>query len=914
MSGKPFFIDYDKRGAAKCKKCKEKLEKGMLRIARVGANPFSDDGGDFKTWFHLDCLIESFKRARATTKKIDDPSDDIEGWEDISKEDQQEVKRKVKDFHENNSKAVNTKKAATPKKDTKKKAAGNKKDDSSNIPSKADHTISLPKGGPSKPGKSSKDDLFKEFRKLCAKIADESSYLEKTNIVSEFFEKGSDGDGFKGDLRLWVHLLLPGVVKRVYNLQSKQLTKVFSEIFNVSQEEMLEDLEKGDIAETVRVYFESSKYLPPVKKSVLTLQEVDSFLEELEGQTTEEAQASILKRAAQKSTGNDLKMIVRLIKGDLRINAGAKHILEGLHPDAYEAFRTTRNIDTVIDEILKNKNSPKEGSLKIQAKIMTPVLPMLAQACRSVEQAMEKCPNGIYAEIKYDGERVQVHKKGTEFKYFSRSLKPVMPHKVSHFKDYIPSAFPHGSDLILDSEILLIDTNTSLPLPFGTLGKHKKGEIQDANVCLFVFDCIHYNGVNLLDRPIKERRKILEKNMVVVKNHVVLSEMKEIHKPEELRKMIQSVIKQGLEGLVLKDINSIYEPGKRHWLKVKKDYLQDGAMADSADLVVLGAFYGTGKKGGMMSIFLMGCYDPFSKKWCTVTKVSTGHDDAALDRLQTELKMDKISQNYDALPSWIKCSKQLAPDFIAKDPKKSPVWEITGAEFTKTNVHTADGISIRFPRVTKERSDKDWTQATDLPHLKELYKISKEHTDFKGLKSDEEGSGSSDTNESETSPKKAGGKNGPNKSNPSSASPSKSYKEASVSESLSPKKSENNDRKRKHKGDDSEKKPKILRTKFENCEDDRRDPYLPPVKEKLPDVFAGVRMNLPTNILNCSTLRRYFVAFGGEIVDEYDKSATHSLVSTTDREKNSSSETVTLEWLWDSIKLKELQPTRYYRN
>ncbi|KAB7504683.1 hypothetical protein Anas_09677 [Armadillidium nasatum] len=118
-----------------------------------------------------------------------------------------------------------------------------------------------------------------------------------------------------------------GVVKRVYNLQSKQLTKVFSEIFNVSQEEMLEDLEKGDIAETVRVYFESSKFLPPVKKSVLTLQEVDSFLEELEGQTTEEAQSSILKRAAQKSTGNDLKMIVRLIKGDLRINAGAKHIM-----------------------------------------------------------------------------------------------------------------------------------------------------------------------------------------------------------------------------------------------------------------------------------------------------------------------------------------------------------------------------------------------------------------------------------------------------------------------------------------------------------------------------------------------------------------------------------------------------------
>ena len=109
---------------------------------------------------------------------------------------------------------------------------------------------------------------------------------------------------------------------------------------------------------------------------------------------------------------------------------------------------------------------------------MTPVLPMLAEACRSVEQAMRKCPNGFYAEIKYDGERVQVHKEGAKFDYFSRSLKPVQPHKVQHLKDYIPKAFPGCDSLIIDSEVLLVDTNTGKPLPFGTLGKHKVGESQ----------------------------------------------------------------------------------------------------------------------------------------------------------------------------------------------------------------------------------------------------------------------------------------------------------------------------------------------------------------------------------------------------------------------------------------------------
>lgn len=94
------------------------------------------------------------------------------------------------------------------------------------------------------------------------------------------------------------------------------------------------------------------------------------------------------------------------------------------------------------------------------------------------------------------------------------------------------------------------------------------------------------------------------------------------------------VLQKGLEGLVLKNVDGIYEPGKRHWLKIKKDYLFDGKMADTADLVVIGAWFGTGKKGGMLSIFLMGCFDETRKVWKTVTKVHTGLDDAAMDKLQ----------------------------------------------------------------------------------------------------------------------------------------------------------------------------------------------------------------------------------------------------------------------------------------
>ena len=117
-----------------------------------------------------------------------------------------------------------------------------------------------------------------------------------------------------------------------------------------------------------------------------------------------------------------------------------------------------------------------------------------------------------------------------------------------------------------------------------------------------------------------------------------------------------------------------------------------------------------------------------------------GHDDATLDRLQDELggNMTKIKQDFNSVPQWMNCYRQMVPDFVVKDPKKSPVWEITGAEFSKADIHTADGISIRFPRVTKIRDDKDWKTATSLNQLKQLFETSKQATDISLGGSDEE--------------------------------------------------------------------------------------------------------------------------------------------------------------------------------
>uniref|UniRef100_A0A5F4W9Q7 DNA ligase n=1 Tax=Callithrix jacchus TaxID=9483 RepID=A0A5F4W9Q7_CALJA len=766
MAEQRFCVDYAKRGTAGCKKCKEKIVKGICRIGKVVPNPFSESGGDMKEWYHIKCMFEKLERARATTKKIEDLTE-LEGWEELEDNEKEQITQHIADL---SSKAASTPKkkavvqakltttgqVTSPVKGTSFVTSTNPRKFSGFSAAKPNTSGEAPSSPTRKTSLSSskcdprhKDCLLREFRKLCAMVADNSSYNTKTQIIQDFLRKGSAGDGFHGDVYLTVKLLLPGVIKSVYNLNDKQIVKLFSRIFNCNPDEMARDLEQGDVSETIRVFFEQSKSFPPAAKSLLTIQEVDEFLLRLSKLTKEDEQQQALQDIASRCTANDLKCIIRLIKHDLKMNSGAKHVLDALDPNAYEAFKASRNLQDVVERVLRNeqeveKKPGQRRALSVQASLMTPVQPMLAEACKSIEYAMKKCPNGMFSEIKYDGERVQVHKNGDHFSYFSRSLKPVLPHKVVHFKDYIPQAFPGGQSMILDSEVLLIDNKTGKPLPFGTLGVHKKAAFQDANVCLFVFDCIYFNDVSLMDRHFTNVRK----GTAPIPLHTNFSISLVPQKASDLADMITRVIREGLEGLVLKDVKGTYEPGKRHWLKVKKDYLNEGAMADTADLVVLGAFYGQGSKGGMMSIFLMGCYDPGSQKWCTVTKCAGGHDDATLARLQKELDMVKISKT------------------------KAVLWglQITGAEFSKSEAHTADGISIRFPRCTRIRDDKDWKSATNLPQLKELYQLSKEKADFTVMAGDE---GSSTTGGSSEENKGPSGSSVSHKA--PIASPSKPY-------------------------------------------------------------------------------------------------------------------------------------------
>ncbi|XP_067864142.1 DNA ligase 3 isoform X2 [Heptranchias perlo] len=908
-----YCVDYAKRGTAGCKKCREKLPKGLVRIGRIVPNPFTE-AAEMKEWYHIKCMFEKLERARLSTKKIDDITD-LEGYEELQDAERDLINQHIKELAIKNgllsskikpsqSKPTPTAVTPSPRKFSGFSAKAGSPDEE---PSTSSSTLSAGVCDPNH-----KDCSLREFRKLCAMVADKPSYNAKTQIIQEFLRKGTGADGkFHGDVYLTIKLLLPGVVKTVYNLNDKQIVKLFSRIFNCSLDDMVRDLEQGDVSETVRIFFEESQSFPPAHKSMMTIQDVEAALTQLSKMTREEDQQKELQNIASKCTANDLKCIIRLVKHDLRMNSGAKHVLDALDPNAYDAFKASRNLQDVVDRVLQNQQESEQVPglkkiLSIKANLLTPVQPMLAEACKSIEYAMKKCPNGMYAEIKYDGERVQVHKNGDTFQYYSRSLKPVLPHKVAHFKDFIPKAFVKGDSMILDSEVLLIDTNTGKPLPFGTLGVHKKAAFKDAKVCLFVFDCIYFNGVSLMNRSISERKQFLHDNMVEIPNRIMFSEMKHVTRASDLGEMINRVIREGLEGLVLKDVKSLYEPGKRHWLKVKKDYLNEGAMADTADLVVLGAFYGQGNKGGMMSIFLMGCYDPNSSQWCTVTKCGGGHDDATLARLQNELDVVKISKDPGKVPGWLKVSKIYTPDFIVRDPKTAPVWEITGAEFSKSEAHSADGISIRFPRCTRIRDDKDWQTATNLPQLKELYRVSKEKTDIDIVasgKGDDEwpsgGSGSTEAGSKLTSHGSKGPSKSPGKKSKSQAN--------SISKKSPPEISAGKGMKRKLPAvAQNGKKIKSPVTEKSNGSLLSSPSLSSSPNQTLLDIFTGVKLYLPASVQDFSRIRRYFIAYDGDLVAEFDLATATHLVG--DVKDNTCAKRVSVNWIWECIKKRRLVP------
>ncbi|MBI2673429.1 ATP-dependent DNA ligase [Candidatus Woesearchaeota archaeon] len=348
---------------------------------------------------------------------------------------------------------------------------------------------------------------------------------------------------------------------------------------------------------------------------------------------------------------------------------------------------------------------------KANVEIGIPVNPMLAIRAENIDEGIESLGKPLLADIKLDGCRLQVHKKGDKFWFYTRRLENVL----NQFKELVPIFKQNvkGDSYILDCEIVGYDPKTGKHLPFQNISQRikRKYDIERVSkeipVEVNVFDILFYNGKSVMDKTQKERRELIEKIIHEISRKIVLTKAIITDNEKKLEEFYEESLEAGNEGLILKNLNKEYAPGRYvgGWVKLKP-------VLENLDLVIVGADWGEGKRAKWLSSYYIACRD--KEKLLGVGKVSTGMKEKSKEGV-----------------TFKELTQKLKPLIISESGKyvgikPSIVIEVSYEEIQKSPTYNS-GFSLRFPRVEKIRWDKKLAEIENLERIKEIYKQQKNY-------------------------------------------------------------------------------------------------------------------------------------------------------------------------------------------
>jgi DNA ligase-1 len=381
-----------------------------------------------------------------------------------------------------------------------------------------------------------------------------------------------------------------------------------------------------------------------------------------------------------------------------------------------------------------------------------PLKPMLAKPTKSITEVLDRFEGKHFTcEYKYDGERAQIHYVAHDspldyatvaptagksdrgvanvFSRNSEDLSKKYPDILAKLPSWIKET---TKSFVLDCESVAWDVSEKKVLPFQQLmtRKRKDVKIEDVTVkvCVFAFDLLFLNGEALVNKSFRERRDLLHQSFTPVEGEFAFATFGDGEELDDIQTILDESVKASCEGLMVKMLDgpeSSYEPSKRsqNWLKVKKDYL--AGVGDSLDLVVLGAYFGRGKRTSWYGAFLLACYNSSNDTYETVCNIGTGFSEEILAELHTRLSAVTIAK---PKPFYVHSSGNKDQPDVWFEPKF--VWEVKTADLTISPRYRAaanevnsdgKGISLRFPRFIKERDDKKPEQATSSRAVAEMY-------------------------------------------------------------------------------------------------------------------------------------------------------------------------------------------------
>jgi len=474
-----------------------------------------------------------------------------------------------------------------------------------------------------------------------------------------------------------------------------------------------------------------------------------------------------------KGGASEAKFIVRTLEGKLRLGLAEKTVLVAVAqacvfhevskdgkkiPSTEElakgetilksVYSELPSYEVIIPVILKHGLWTLRDNCKLQPGV--PLKPMLAKPTKSITEVLDRFENKDFTcEYKYDGERAQIHfvshdspqQYATSVPQVGKSHKGIanifsrnsedLSKKYPDILVKLPTWVKDGTNsFVLDCETVAWDVEEKKVLPFQQLmtRKRKDVDVKDikVKVCVFAFDLLFLNGEALVNKSFRERRELLHKSFTPVEGEFAFATYGNTNELEQIQHLLEESVKSSCEGLMVKMLDgpeSYYEPSRRsqNWLKVKKDYL--AGVGDSLDLVVLGAYFGKGKRTSWYGAFLLACYNPSSQNFETVCNIGTGFSEEVLEAFHTKLSEIVIERSK---PFYEHSSGNKDQPDVWFEPKY--VWEVKTADLTLSPRYRAaagefgKGISLRFPRFIKERDDKKPEEATTSRAIAEMYR------------------------------------------------------------------------------------------------------------------------------------------------------------------------------------------------
>ena len=573
---------------------------------------------------------------------------------------------------------------------------------------------------------------FSQVAQLFEKMETLASRLEKTQLLANILRDMSPEQA-----RMVTYLSMGDLYSSYENIQfniaDKGLIGIIASLIGKSAAQVEQQYKvAGDLGDVVQSDWKG------VDQGLSITQVYDHLLTtaRLSGNGSTELKLKNLVSLLEQLDDLSAKYVIRIITKSLRLGFSDMTLIDAfswmevgnksLQDPIEYAYNVCADLGLVI-YILKTQGIA--GIRKMTPQVGIPIRPAAAERLATPQEVIDKLGTCV-AQPKLDGFRLQIHldKRGPEpiVKFYSRNLIDMSAMFPDVVQDVIK--LPVQS-LICEGEAIGYHLETETFLQFQeTVRRKRKHNIeqasQDIPLRVYLFDLLFLNGQSMLESTHEQRRIALADVVDKVENSdVFLIDEKVVSTAKELDDYFLQTIGAGLEGLVIKKQDAVYQPGKRNfnWIKLKRRTGQK--LGDTIDVVVLGYYVGQGRRAGLgIGAFLVGVYNKEQDCFESVAKVGTGMTD--LEFVDLKMRCDGVAVTTKMTN--VHVAKNLYPDVWVYP---SITCEIRADDITQSPLHTAGktahslGFALRFPRFVKYRIDKsasDITTSTELAHLFEI--------------------------------------------------------------------------------------------------------------------------------------------------------------------------------------------------